>query len=231
MPFSKALFIFFLILFIYLFIYLFLAELGLLLLRTGFLQLQQAGATLRCVARASHCGGFSCCGARALGTWASVVVARGLSSCGSWALQRRLSSCGARAQLLRGMWDLPRAGLEPVSPALAGGFLTTAPPGKPSVKLQNHFVVCVCVCVYIYIYIYTHTSHTFLIRFITEYCVRLVSIVDEILVCCCFFHYTFSLCTQLMMAIYTLGFGKSKKKSIKCHPVRHISTLHKALVN
>ena len=29
------------------------------------------------------------------------------------------------------MWDLPRPGLEPVSPALAGGFLTTAPPGKP----------------------------------------------------------------------------------------------------
>ena len=29
------------------------------------------------------------------------------------------------------MWDLPGAGLEPVSPALAGGFLTTAPPGKP----------------------------------------------------------------------------------------------------
>ena len=28
------------------------------------------------------------------------------------------------------MWDLPRPGLEPVSPALAGGFLTTAPPGK-----------------------------------------------------------------------------------------------------
>ena len=28
------------------------------------------------------------------------------------------------------MWDLPRTGLEPVSPALAGGFLTTAPPGK-----------------------------------------------------------------------------------------------------
>ena len=41
------------------------------------------------------------------------------------------SSCGARASLLRGMWDLPRSGLEPVSAALAGGFLTTAPPGKP----------------------------------------------------------------------------------------------------
>ena len=45
---------------------------------------------------------------------------------------RRLSSCGSRAQLLRGMWDLPRPGLEPVSPELAGRFSTTAPPGKPS---------------------------------------------------------------------------------------------------
>ena len=30
------------------------------------------------------------------------------------------------------MWDLPGSGLEPVSPALAGGFLTTVPPGKPA---------------------------------------------------------------------------------------------------
>ena len=44
---------------------------------------------------------------------------------------RRLSSCGSRAQLLRGMWDLPRPGLDPVSPTLAGRFSTTAPPGKP----------------------------------------------------------------------------------------------------
>ena len=28
------------------------------------------------------------------------------------------------------MWDLPRPGMEPVSPALADGFLNTAPPGK-----------------------------------------------------------------------------------------------------
>ena len=46
---------------------------------------------------------------------------------------RRLSSCGSRAQLLRGMWDLPRPGLEPVCPALAGRVSTTAPPGKPCV--------------------------------------------------------------------------------------------------
>ena len=44
---------------------------------------------------------------------------------------RRLSNCGSRAHLLRSMWDPPRPGLEPVSPALAGRFSTTAPPGKP----------------------------------------------------------------------------------------------------
>ena len=33
------------------------------------------------------------------------------------------------------MWDLPGPGLELVSPALAGGFLTTAPPGKPKCVL------------------------------------------------------------------------------------------------
>ena len=44
---------------------------------------------------------------------------------------RRLSNCGSRAQLLRGMWDPPRPGLEPVSPALAGRLSATGPPGKP----------------------------------------------------------------------------------------------------
>ena len=62
------------------------------------------------------------CRTRVLGTRALVVAARGLSSCGSWALERRLSSYGVR--------DLPGPGLEPVSPALAGGFLTTVPPGN-----------------------------------------------------------------------------------------------------
>ena len=90
----------------------------------------RVGATLLCGVRASHCSGFSCCGARALGTQASVVVARGLSSCGGRALEHSLSSCGTRASLVRGMWDLPRPGLEPMSPALAGRFLTIVPPGK-----------------------------------------------------------------------------------------------------
>ena len=65
----------------------------------------------------------------------------GFSSCGSRALERRLSSCGAEAQLLHGMWDLPRPGLEPASPALAGGFPTTAPPGKPSPDLLTSLIL------------------------------------------------------------------------------------------
>ena len=54
---------------------------------------------------------------------------------------RRLSNCGSRAQLLHGMWDLPRQGLEPVSPALAGRFSTTAPPGKPALLAFNSRII------------------------------------------------------------------------------------------
>ena len=123
---GKVSIIFFLI-FILLFIYLLFGCVGSLLLHMGFLQLRRAGATLHCGEWASHCSGFSCCGARALSTGSKHV---GFSSCGTWALERRLSSCGAWAQLLCGMWDLPGPGLELVSPAWAGGFLTTAPLGK-----------------------------------------------------------------------------------------------------
>ena len=78
---------------------------------------------------------FSSCGKRGplfiavrrpLTVAASLVVEHRLQT-------RRLSNRGSRAQLLRGMWDLPRPGLEPVFPALAGRFSTTAPPGKPSI--------------------------------------------------------------------------------------------------
>ena len=55
---------------------------------------------------------------------ASLVAEHRLQTC-------RLSNCGSRAQLLRSMWDLPGPGLEHASPALAGRFPTTAPPGKP----------------------------------------------------------------------------------------------------
>ena len=63
---------------------------------------------------------------------------------------RRLSNCGSRAQLLCGMWDLPRPGLEPMSPALAGGFSTTAPPGKPqTIYFYSDFKVSVPISEYL----------------------------------------------------------------------------------
>ena len=46
-------------------------------------------------------------------------------------VEHRLSNCGAQGYLPRGMWDLPGSGIEPMSPALQGRFLTTRPPGKP----------------------------------------------------------------------------------------------------
>ena len=58
----------------------------------------------------SHCGGFSCCGAYTLGHSSS-------SSCVSW------------AELLRGMWDLSRSGIKPVSPTLAGRYFTLSHQG------------------------------------------------------------------------------------------------------
>ena len=61
-------------------------------------------------AQASYCSGF-CGRARALGCTG-------------------FSGCGTPAQLLCGMWDLPRPGIKLASPALAGRFFTTEPPGK-----------------------------------------------------------------------------------------------------
>ena len=52
------------------------------------------------------------------------------SSCVSQALGHRLGSCGTWTQF-HGMWDLPRSGIEPMSPAWAGRFFTTEPPRKP----------------------------------------------------------------------------------------------------
>ena len=94
---------------------------------------------------------FSSCGKRGplltavrgpLTIVASLVVEQRLQT-------RRLSSCGSRAQLLRGMWDLPRPGLEPVSPASAGRLSTTAPPGKPTLTvLSDHlgYFIYYCHC-------------------------------------------------------------------------------------
>ena len=85
-------------------------------------------------------GAFSSCGKRGpllIAVRGPLTIAASLVS--EHRLQmRRLSNCGPRAQLLRGMWDLPRPELEPVSPALAGRLSTTTPPGKPPQTLFSN---------------------------------------------------------------------------------------------
>ena len=76
---------------------------------------------------------FSSCGKRGP---LFIAVLRPLAIAASLVAEHRLqmcmlSNCGSWAQLLRGMWHLPRPGLKPMFPALAGRFSTTAPPGKP----------------------------------------------------------------------------------------------------
>ena len=72
--------------------------------------LLHVGATLHCRARASPWGGFSCCGAHALGVRASVVGPR-----------------PSRSMVSAILLD---QGSNPCFPALAGRFLSTMPPGK-----------------------------------------------------------------------------------------------------
>ena len=79
------------------------------------------------------------------GSTASVVSAHGLSSCHSWALEHRLNSCGKQAScsdtcVIFTNW------IKPVSPALAGGFFTIEPPGKPSeISFYiAHIRICQC---------------------------------------------------------------------------------------
>ena len=83
---------------------------------------------LQCRGRSSRW--IACCRAQALGLL-------GFSGCGSRALEHKSNSCGARIQLLQGRWGLPRLGIKPVSPALAGRFLTTEPPEKPLIFSDN----------------------------------------------------------------------------------------------
>ena len=55
-----------------------------------------------------------------------------LSCCWAWAPGRvGFSSCGAGLNCSTACGNLPGPGIEPVSPALTGGFLITRPPGKP----------------------------------------------------------------------------------------------------
>ena len=95
----------------------------------AFLQLQRAGA----------------------GHWllltavASLVAEHGLQTLGlQWLQCVGFSSWGSRAELPCGMWNLPGSRIKPVAPALAGRFLITGPPGKPSRTFfsESYFFSC-----------------------------------------------------------------------------------------
>ena len=77
--------------------YLFLAALGLRCCALAFSSCSEQGLLFVAVRGLLIAVASLHCGARALGTRASVTVACGLRSCGSWALDCRLSSCGAWA--------------------------------------------------------------------------------------------------------------------------------------
>ena len=103
---------------------------------------------------------LSSCGMHGL----SVVVAHGSLRisvvCSTWALSLRLPSSvvvarGLSCPVVRGIL-VPPPGMEPVSPALGGGFFTVGPPGSPSPPfsswphcLQNHVILGLFLKVYI----------------------------------------------------------------------------------
>ena len=94
--------------------------------------------------------------------WVFIVVRRLFSSAGEWGLlfiavlrpltavasrwssrapECRLSSRHAQAYLLLGTWNLPRPGIEPVSPALTGGFFTIGLPAKCPMTIIGRFIL------------------------------------------------------------------------------------------
>ena len=63
--------------------------------------------------------------------WSTGSRVHRIQQCGSWALENQLWYTG-----LVGSWcvGLSGSGIKLMSPALAGGFFTTAPPGKPQIR-------------------------------------------------------------------------------------------------
>ena len=79
------------------------------------------GLLCSCGTRAAQCGDFSCCEQGSRDPWASVIAAPRVYSVGSVALEHE-PSCSAACGIFPDQGSM--------SPALAGGFLTSEPPGK-----------------------------------------------------------------------------------------------------
>ena len=65
----------------------------------------------------------------------SSSLLRAFSGCRTRALACGLGSCGTRAELPHGIWNIPRRGIEPGSPALADRFVTTGPSEKSTFSM------------------------------------------------------------------------------------------------
>ena len=93
----------------------FLAALGLCGCAWVFSSCDEQGLLSSCDAQASHCSGSS---------WQST----GSGHSG-------FSRCSLRVELPHSVWNMPGPGIEPTSPALAGGIATTGPLRKSSLFL------------------------------------------------------------------------------------------------
>ena len=83
-------------------------------------------------AGACCCAGFALAAA---GGGSSHHSARASRCASSRVAGHGFRSCSTGLPLPFATWDLPGSGLEPTSPAVAGGFFTTEPPRKPRTQL------------------------------------------------------------------------------------------------
>ena len=97
------------------------------LMHEGFVYLQQEWGYHSLWYQASHCGGFSC--------RSQALRSTHFSSWCTWTQELQLPGLQSAGSVMMCMWNLPWPGIEPVSPALAAGFLSTVPPGKSGINI------------------------------------------------------------------------------------------------
>ena len=98
---------------------------GVLLAVWAFSRVAESRDYSSCSMQASHCSGFPCFRALALGCAGFSSVAHGLSSFGLW------------AQLPCSMWGRLRAGIELMYSTLQARFPTTGPLRKPQLTIKK----------------------------------------------------------------------------------------------
>ena len=115
--------------------------------------------------------GSRCLDFSSRGTWAQQLWLRG-SECGLQYLQHK----GIVAAL---HWDLPRPGMEPVYPALAGRFLATRPPGKPWFSYLFNFFRKLLGCkISFYVLLLSEVTH-FCFRNINKFAISYCSLMQN----------------------------------------------------